>query len=169
LQAKFYFNANFTIIVKKFNGFFMKIDKIFIACDHAGIELKAELKEVIKRLGYEAIDLGTNDKNSVDYPDYAHLLASKLEPNCYGVLICGTGIGISIAANRHENVRCALCHDEFTARLAREHNDSNVIAFGARVVGAGVASSALETFLKTEFEGGRHERRVQKIELKAGK
>jgi ribose-5-phosphate isomerase B len=147
----------------------MKIDKVFLASDHAGFELKNELKEAIKGLGYEVVDLGTNDKNSVDYPDYAHLLASKLEPNCYGVLVCGTGIGISIAANRHENVRCALCHDEFTARLAREHNDANVIAFGARVIGAGVAISALETFLKTEFEGGRHERRVKKIELEAGK
>jgi len=147
----------------------MKIDKVFLASDHAGFELKNELKEAIKGLGYEVVDLGTNDKNSVDYPDYAHLLASKLEPNCYGVLVCGTGIGISIAANRHENVRCALCHDEFTARLAREHNDANVIAFGARVIGAGVAISAAEAFLKTEFAGGRHERRVKKIELKAGK
>ena len=147
----------------------MKIDKVFLASDHAGFELKNELKEAIKGFGYEVVDLGTNDKNSVDYPDYAHLLASKLEPNCYGVLVCGTGIGISIAANRHENVRCALCHDEFTARLAREHNDANVIAFGARVIGAGVAISAAEAFLKTEFAGGRHERRVQKIELKAGK
>ena len=85
------------------------------------------------------------------------------------MLICGTGIGISIAANRHKNVRCALCHDEFTARLAREHNDANVIAFGARVIGAGVATAALETFLKTEFAGGRHERRVKKIELKEAK
>ncbi|MBE9835646.1 ribose 5-phosphate isomerase B [Campylobacter concisus] len=147
----------------------MKIDKVFLASDHAGFELKNELKEAIKGLGYEVVDLGTNDKNSVDYPDYAHLLASKLEPNCYGVLVCGTGIGISIAANRHENVRCALCHDEFTARLAREHNDANVIAFGARVIGAGVAISAVEAFLKTEFTGGRHERRVKKIELEAGK
>ena len=147
----------------------MKIDKVFLASDHAGFELKNELKEAIKGLGYEVVDLGTNDKNSVDYPDYAHLLASKLEPNCYGVLVCGTGIGISIAANRHENVRCALCHDEFTSRLAREHNDANVIAFGARVIGAGVAISAVEAFLKTEFAGGRHERRVKKIELEAGK
>ena len=147
----------------------MKIDKVFLASDHAGFELKNELKEAIKGLGYEVVDLGTNDKNSVDYPNYAHLLASKLEPNCYGVLVCGTGIGISIAANRHENVRCALCHDEFTARLAREHNDANVIAFGARVIGAGVAISAAEAFLKTEFAGGRHERRVEKIELEAGK
>ena len=147
----------------------MKIDKVFLASDHAGFELKNELKEAIKGLGYEVVDLGTNDKNSVDYPDYAHLLASKLEHNCYGVLVCGTGIGISIAANRHENVRCALCHDEFTARLAREHNDANVIAFGARVIGAGVAISAAEAFLKTEFAGGRHERRVEKIELEAGK
>jgi len=147
----------------------MKIDKVFLASDHAGFKLKNELKEAIKGLGYEVVDLGTNDKNSVDYPDYAHLLASKLEPNCYGVLVCGTGIGISIAANRHENVRCALCHDEFTARLAREHNDANVIAFGARVIGAGVAISAVEAFLKTEFAGGRHERRVKKIELEAGK
>ena len=119
MQAKFYFNATLTIINKKFNGLFMNIDKVFLASDHAGFELKNELKEAIKELGYEVVDLGTNDKNSVDYPDYAHLLASKLESNCYGVLICGTGIGISIAANRHENVRCALCHDEFTARLAR--------------------------------------------------
>lgn len=147
----------------------MKIDKVFLASDHAGFELKNELKEAIKGLGYEVVDLGTNDKNSVDYPDYAHLLASKLEPNYYGVLVCGTGIGISIAANRHKNVRCALCHDEFTARLAREHNDANVIAFGARVIGAGVAISAVEAFLKTEFAGGRHERRVKKIELEAGK
>ena len=147
----------------------MKIDKVFLASDHAGFELKNELKEAIKGLGYEVVDLGTNDKNSVDYPDYAHLLASKLEPNCYGVLVCGTGIGVSIAANRHENVRCALCHDDFTARLAREHNDANVIAFGARVIGAGVAISAAEAFLKTEFAGGRHERRVKKIELEAGK
>ena len=147
----------------------MKIDKVFLASDHAGFELKNELIEAIKGLGYEVVDLGTNDKNSVDYPDYAHLLASKLEPNCYGVLVCGTGIGISIAANRHENVRCALCHDEFTARLAREHNDANVIAFGARVIGAGVAISAAEAFLKTEFAGGRHERRVKKIELKEAK
>ena len=147
----------------------MKIDKVFLASDHAGFELKNELKEAIKGLGYEVVDLGTNDKNSVDYPDYAHLLASKLEPNCYGVLVCGTGIGISIAANRHENVRCALCHDEFTARLAREHNNANVIAFGARVIGDGVATAALETFLKTEFAGGRHERRVKKIELEADK
>ena len=158
-----------TIINKKFNGLFLKIDKVFLASDHAGFELKNELKEAIKGLGYEVVDLGTNDKNSVDYPDYAHLLASKLEPNCYGVLVCGTGIGISIAANRHENVRCALCHDEFTARLAREHNNANVIAFGARVIGAGVAISAVEAFLKTEFAGGRHERRVKKIELEAGK
>ena len=169
MRAKFYFNATLTIINKKFNGLFMKIDKVFLASDHAGFELKNELKEAIKGLGYEVVDLGTNDKNSVDYPDYAHLLASKLEPNCYGVLVCGTGIGISIAANRHENVRCALCHDEFTARLAREHNDANVIAFGARVIGAGVAISAAEAFLKTEFAGGRHERRVKKIELEAGK
>lgn len=147
----------------------MKINKVFLASDHAGFELKNELKEAIKGLGYEVVDLGTNDKNSVDYPDYAHLLASKLEPNCYGVLVCGTGIGISIAANRHENVRCALCHDEFTARLAREHNNANVIAFGARVIGDGVATAALETFLKTEFAGGRHERRVKKIELEADK
>ena len=169
MQAKFYFNATLTIINKKFNGLFMNIDKVFLASDHAGFELKNELKEAIKELGYEVVDLGTNDKNSVDYPDYAHLLASRLEPNCYGVLVCGTGIGISIAANRHENVRCALCHDEFTARLAREHNDANVIAFGARVIGAGVAISAVEAFLKTEFAGGRHERRVKKIELEAGK
>lgn len=143
----------------------MDIEKIFIASDHAGFELKNELKTILSNLGHEVIDLGTNDgKTSVDYPDFAHLMAKNLASKCYGVLICGTGIGISIAANRHQNIRCALCHDEFTARLAREHNDANVIAFGARVIGAGVAGEMLKVFFSTEFQGGRHERRVGKIE-----
>lgn len=141
----------------------MKIEKIFIASDHAGIGLKANLYAFLQNLGHKVIDLGTDGNASVDYPDYAHELAQNLAPDCYGVLICGTGIGISIAANRHENVRCALCHDEFTARLAREHNDANVLAIGARVVGEGVAEAIAQTFFTTEFAGGRHERRVGKI------
>lgn len=141
----------------------MKIDKIFIAGDHAGIELKAQIKAFLQNLGFEVADLGAHSGESADYPDFAHETAKNLKQNCYGVLICGTGIGISIAANRHTNVRCALCHDEFTARLARQHNDANVIAMGARTIGAGVAEAMVKTFFSTEFEGGRHARRVGKI------
>lgn len=143
----------------------MKIDKIFIANDHAGVDLKNELKPILREFG-EVVDLGTNDKISVDYPDFAHALAQNLGQDSYGVLICGTGIGISIAANRHKNIRCALCHDEFSARLAREHNNANIIALGARTIGVGVAQQMIRVFFSTEFAGGRHERRVQKIELK---
>ncbi|MBE3021570.1 ribose 5-phosphate isomerase B [Campylobacter sp. RM13119] len=143
----------------------MQIDKIFIASDHAGFGLKKELKNSLSNIGYEIIDLGADDATtSVDYPDFSHKMAKNLDDNCYGILICGTGIGISIAANRHANIRCALCHDEFTARLARQHNDANVIAMGARTIGTGVALDMIKVFLNTEFEGGRHERRVKKIE-----
>ena len=103
----------------------MKIDKIFIASDHAGFDLKAQICELLKNEGFSVCDLGTHSKDSVDYPDFAELLAQNLQrENEYGVLICGTGIGINIAANRHAHVRCALCHDVTTAKLAREHNDA---------------------------------------------
>lgn len=137
--------------------------KIHIASDHAGFCLKETLKEFLNTLGHEVNDLGTNSKDSVDYPDYAHALAKALNLGEFGVLVCGSGIGISIAANRHENVRCALIHDSLSARLARMHNDANVIAFGERLIGTDVAKDALLTFLKTEFEGGRHENRIKKI------
>ncbi|MBR8461963.1 ribose 5-phosphate isomerase B [Campylobacter sp. faydin G-24] len=143
----------------------MKSKRILIASDHAGFALKSEIKENLINLGYEVVDLGAqNDKDSVDYPDFAHALAQSITPDDRGILICGTGIGISIAANRHNNVRCALCHDETTASLAREHNDANVIAMGARVIEKQMALKMLNIFLNTEFSGGRHERRIAKIE-----
>ena len=142
----------------------MKIDKIFIASDHAGFDLKAQICELLKNEGFSVCDLGTHSKDSVDYPDFAELMAQNLQhENEYGVLICGTGIGISIAANRHSHVRCALCHDVTTAKLAREHNDANVLAMGARTIGDVVAADMIKAFFATEFAGGRHERRVKKL------
>jgi ribose 5-phosphate isomerase B len=139
---------------------------IAIAADHAGYPLKVLLRDELVALGYEPLDLGTHDATtSVDYPDYGAALAGALkEGRCEkGVLICGTGIGISIAANRHPGVRAALCHDETSARLAREHNDANVLALGARLIGDVVARDCLRVFLKTEFGAGRHQPRVQKL------
>lgn len=143
----------------------MNVKKIFIASDHAGFEMKQKAISLLKDLGFDTVDLGTNDgKTSVDYPDFANKLAQNLKENdIYGVLICGTGIGISIAANRYSNVRCALCHDVTTAKLAREHNDANVIAFGGRMIGEAVLNDILKAFFDTEFSGGRHERRVKKL------
>ncbi|BCX79103.1 ribose 5-phosphate isomerase B [Campylobacter sp. 19-13652] len=137
--------------------------KIHIASDHAGFCLKETLKHFLIERGHQINDLGTHSKDSVDYPDYAHALAKALNDGEFGVLICGSGIGISIAANRHENVRCALAHDSLSARLARMHNNANVIAFGERLIGTDVAKDALLAFLETKFEGGRHEGRVEKI------
>ena len=139
---------------------------IAIAADHAGYPLKVLLRDELVTLGYEPLDLGTHDATtSVDYPDYGAALAGALkEGRCEkGVLICGTGIGISIAANRHPGVRAALCHDETSARLAREHNDANVLALGARLIGDVVARDCLRIFLTTEFGAGRHQPRVQKL------
>ena len=139
---------------------------IAIAADHAGYPLKVLLRDELVALGYEPLDLGTHDATtSVDYPDYGAALAGALKDGrCEkGVLICGTGIGISIAANRHPGVRAALCHDETSARLAREHNDANVLALGARLIGDVVAKDCLRIFLTTEFGAGRHQPRVQKL------
>jgi len=138
---------------------------IAIASDHAGYDLKAVLAEELAALGYEVIDLGTDGRDSVDYPDFAKaLIKAVIEGRAdIGVLVCGTGIGISIAANRHPGIRAAVCHNETTARLARAHNDANVLALGARIVGIEVAKDCLKAFLTTEFAGGRHERRVAKL------
>ena len=205
----------------------MRVDKIFIASDHAGFEAKEQAKKVLAALGYEAVDLGTHSAEvSVDYPDFAGALADKILTECeacarsenfkessgknsaagaknfgacvsgenfsarasvanganasrdkilnstdygvYGVLICGTGIGISIAANRHTHVRCALCHDATSARLAREHNDANVLAFGARLMGALEIEDMIKVFFGTDFAGGRHKKRVDKLALNCG-
>ena len=138
---------------------------VALAADHAGYELKDALKAVLTERGVPVLDLGTHDGGSVDYPEKAGALAAALADGRAnrGVLVCGTGIGISIAANRHPHVRAALCHDVTTARMARQHNDANVLALGARVVGANVAIDCLVAFLETGFEGGRHQRRVDQL------
>jgi ribose 5-phosphate isomerase B len=140
---------------------------IAIASDHAGVELKAALSKVIDACGGNVLDLGPADTTSVDYPDFAHRVAEVVASGeaDMGVLICGTGIGMSLSANRHPGVRAALCHDAFTAEMARRHNDANVLCVGARVTGPGVAEQILRIFLDTPFEGGRHRRRVEKIEI----
>jgi ribose 5-phosphate isomerase B len=141
------------------------VETIAIAADHAGYDLKALLVSELKSLGFEVLDLGTNSGDSVDYPDFADALARAIERGQAkrGVLVCGTGLGIAIAANRHRWVRAGVCHDATTARLARQHNDANVLALGARVVGSEVAKDCLRAFLATEFDGGRHARRVAKL------
>lgn len=143
----------------------MAAGPIAIASDHAGVELKAALIEELKSTGTPVLDLGTGGPESVDYPDFADALArAVLEGKASrGVLVCGTGIGISMAANRHKGIRAAHCRDTTDARFARLHNDANVIALGARTTGIEVAKDCLRTFLATPFEGGRHQRRVDKL------
>ncbi|MFQ5971195.1 MAG: ribose 5-phosphate isomerase B [Alphaproteobacteria bacterium] len=143
----------------------MAKDVVAVAADHRGFGLKEDLKGRLELLGYEVLDLGTEGRESVDYPDYGHRMGHVIETGeaCCGVLVCGTGIGISIAANRHPGVRAAVCHDVSTTRLSRRHNNANVLALGADVVGAEVAMDCLKAFLETEFEGGRHEPRVEKL------
>ncbi len=141
------------------------VKPIVIACDHGGLEMKLIIKERLVEEGYEILDLGTNKTTSVDYPDYAYKLARALidEKALRGVLICGSGIGISIAANRYPQIRAALVHDVIGARLCREHNNANVIVFGGRTLEIEMACDCLNIFLNTEFEGGRHEKRVAKL------
>ena len=143
----------------------MSKNTIALAADHAGYELKDLLKQDLEAAGYEVLDLGTNGPESVDYPDFGKLLAEAIAGRRAGrgVVVCGTGIGISIAANRNPAVRAALCHDETSARLAREHNDANVLALGARLIGTEVARDCLKAFLQTEFAAGRHSGRVAKL------
>lgn len=138
---------------------------IAVASDHAGFDLKEILKRDLQDAGYAVLDLGTNSTASVDYPDFGQAMGEAIgaERAEKGVLVCGTGIGISIAANRNPKVRAALVHDVTSARLTREHNDANVVAFGARLIGVEVAREALKVFLKTPFEGGRHAGRVAKL------
>lgn len=138
---------------------------LIVGSDHAGLELKRELLGVAAELGYEVIDIGTHTSDSTDYPDYAHQVASAVRRGeGLGLLVCGTGLGMSMAANRHAGVRAAVCGDVFSASMTRQHNDANLLCIGARVVGAGLAAEILKAFLSASFEGGRHERRVNKIE-----
>ncbi len=141
--------------------------KYFIATDHAGFAIKENVKQMLHDLGHEVEDLGTDSAERVDYPDFAHKLARAVLANegSFGVLICGTGIGMSLAANKHRGIRAALCHDAYTAQMARAHNDANVLCFGERVVGLGVVESILKAWNATPFEGGRHAGRVAKLEL----
>ena len=139
--------------------------KLFFASDHAGLNLRHALLEHAAELGHSVTDLGPTDGESVDYPDFANALADALadDPEAQGVAVCGSGIGISIALNRHRHVRAALVHDVTGATLTRQHNDANVVAFGERLIGIETAKDALAAFLGTAFEGGRHERRVAKL------
>ncbi|EPX57862.1 Ribose 5-phosphate isomerase B [Cystobacter fuscus DSM 2262] len=139
--------------------------KVIIASDHAGLELRRELVKALQELRVEVDDVGPTSAESVDYPDYARLVSRAVAEgsDTRGVLVCGTGMGMAIMANKHPGIRAALCTDEFVARMARAHNDANVLCLGQRVVGAGLARSILEAFLATPFEGGRHQRRLDKI------
>lgn len=139
--------------------------RIAIASDHAGLAMKTELVTAMSELKLDFEDLGPADATSVDYPDYAKKVAEAvaLGQAQLGVLVCGTGIGMSISANKVPGVRAAVCHTEFEARMARGHNDANVLCLGQRVTGPGVARSVLEEFVRASFEGGRHARRVEKI------
>lgn len=143
----------------------MAREMIAIAADHAGVSLKETLKSELDELGFDVLDLGTNGPESVDYPDFANAVADTIRAGKAnrGVLVCGSGIGVSIAANRHPGIRAALCHDAVTARLARQHNDANVLVLGARTTGLDVAKDCLRIFMDTAFEGGRHARRVAKL------
>lgn len=139
--------------------------KIAIGCDHRGYPLKTEIEEEIKDLGHEIKDFGSFDESPVDYPDYAlNVAKSVARGDChFGILICGTGIGMSVAANKIRGIRAARCQDCFSAKMARQHNDANVLCLGAMVMGPGLAREVVRAYLKSEFEGGRHARRVEKI------
>lgn len=139
--------------------------KVAIGSDHGGFTLKQEIKKLLEELNIEYDDVGCHDESSVDYPDFAIPVAEKVANGeaDRGIVICGTGIGVSISANKVKGIRCALVHDVFSAKATREHNDSNVLAMGERVIGPGLAREIAKTWLESEYEGGRHERRVNKI------
>lgn len=145
--------------------------KVAIGCDHGGIDLKEVVIQTLKGLNIEAVDKGTHDRNSCDYPDFAQeVAAAVVSGECErGVLICGTGIGMSIAANKVPGIRAALCNEIFSAKATRAHNDANILCMGARVVGPGVAQEIVTAFFTGEFEGGRHSRRVEKIAALEGR
>jgi ribose 5-phosphate isomerase B len=147
-----------------------KMEKIAIASDHAGLHLKMDIVTLLKSLGYEPIDHGCHTSESVDYPDYAALVARDVQSGKTprGILICGTGIGMAITANKFSGVRAASLVDEYSTLMARKHNNLNVLCLGSRVIGTGTAALIVETFLKTPFEAGRHEKRVEKMEAVVG-
>jgi ribose 5-phosphate isomerase B len=141
--------------------------KLAISCDHGGFELKEEILKFLKTIAnIQVSDVGPAARESVDYPDYGRKVSEAVSRGSIdrGILICGTGIGMSIVANRYPNVRAALCHDHFTAQMSREHNDANVLVMGERVIGKGVAMEIVKTWLDTAFAGGRHQKRLDKIQ-----
>lgn len=143
----------------------MKIKKITIGSDHAGYALKLKIVEHLKSRGIEVIDVGTDSLDSCDYPLFAEYVCKNVQRGVteLGILICGTGIGMSLAANKHKGIRAAACSDTFSARLTRLHNDANVLCFGERVVGVGLAIDMVDLFIDTDAEGGKHQRRVDMI------
>ena len=140
--------------------------RIIVGSDHAGLSLKVHLATRLREHGWEVEDIGTHAAASVDYPDFAHRVASAVGSGAHdlGLLVCGSGVGMSMAANRHAGVRAVVCGEPYSAAMARAHNDANVLCLGARVVGQGLAEAILDAFLQGAFEGGRHEGRVEKIE-----
>ena len=141
--------------------------RIALGSDHAGFHIKETIRQFLENLGYPVDDLGTWSEESVDYPDYGKAVGESVaaRKDDYGLAVCGTGIGISIAANKVPKIRAAVAHDVSTARLAREHNDANVLAMGGRIVNGALAIEMVQAFLNTSFQGGRHARRVEKIAL----
>ncbi|MDQ0162618.1 ribose 5-phosphate isomerase B [Bacillus alveayuensis] len=139
--------------------------KVIIASDHGGMKIREEIKQLLEEMNIEYEDIGCECETSVDYPDYALPAAERVANGEFdrGILICGTGIGMSIAANKVKGIRCALVHDVFSAKATREHNDSNILAMGERVIGPGLAREIAKTWLTTEYAGGRHARRIGKI------
>lgn len=140
--------------------------KVIIGSDHGGFNLKSAIVQHLEDKGIDVKDVGPFDTDSVDYPDYAKPVAEAVQDSEYdrGILVCGTGIGMNIAANKHKGIRAALVHDTFSAHATREHNNSNILCMGERVIGTGLALDIVDIWLETEFEGGRHERRIEKIE-----
>ncbi len=145
----------------------MPSNEIAIGSDHAGFELKSVIKELLENLGYIPVDYGTEDSCSVDYPDYAFKVSEAISKGVFrrGILICGTGLGMSIVANKFPGVRATLCHDPYTARMSRLHNDSNILVLGGRVLDSRVACEIVKVWVETPFEGGRHLRRLEKIRM----
>lgn len=144
----------------------MSTQSIVVASDHAGLSLKDEVVSALRDSGHEVVDLGTHDTQSVDYPDFAHQASTLIQEgkHRFAVLICGSGVGMAIAANKHSGIRAVVCSEPYSAAMGRRHNDANVLCMGARVVGSGLAMEILDAFLGQEFEGGRHSRRVGKLE-----
>jgi len=143
--------------------------KYFIASDHTGVEIKTFVKDLLEKIGYEVEDLGPFDVLKVDYPDYAFKVCKKVLENkgTIGVLICGSGLGMSISANKFAGIRAALCHNEYSATMARQHNDANILCLGARISGKGMLEAIINAWDKAKFEDGRHTKRIEKIDFLA--